>query len=518
MLPQTFLSRTCLLTLLSLTFAISPASAAGTDYFTIEVVDEDNGRGVPLVELETTNRARYYTDSNGIVAFNEPGLMNQKVFFTVTSHGYEFPKDWIGFHGVALEVKPGGHEQIKIKRLNIAERLYRVTGSGIYRDSVLVGRSVPIREPLLNSEITGQDSVLTVVYNGKIRWFWGDTNRAAYPLGLFAVGGATSELLADGGLDPAVGVNLNYFTGEDGFAKKMAPLFDQPFPVWLDGLTTLKDDAGRERMVAHYSHMKSLGERIGRGMVVYNDDTDEFEILKTFDVNIPVGPHGQAFHVTDAGQDHIYYCAPYPSIRVKAGWRSIQDPTTYEGFTPLVAGTVYDKDSSQLDRDPSGNLVWAWKPNTPPITPAQQIELVKAGKMTRDESPHRLSDPDSQEQIQLHGGSVHWNDFRKRWVMIAQQGNGTSNLGEIWYAESLKPEGPWVHAKKVVTHNKMDFYNPTQHPFFDQEGGRIIYFEGTYTNTFSGNPTPTPWYDYNQIMYRLDLSDPRLKLPEPPGE
>ena len=58
-----------------------------------------------------------------------------------------------------------------------------------------------------------------------------------------------------------------------------------------------------------------------------------------------------------------------------------------------------------------------------------------------------------------------------------------------------------------------DFYNPTQHPFFDQEGGRVIYLEGSYVNTFSGNPQPTPYYEYNQIMYRLDLANPRLTLP-----
>jgi len=50
---------------------------------------------------------------------------------------------------------------------------------------------------------------------------------------------------------------------------------------------------------------------------------------------------------------------------------------------------------------------------------------------------------------------------------------------------------------------------------FDQEGGRIIYFEGTYTATFSGNKDPTPRYDYNQVMYQLDLSDKRLALPVP---
>ena len=48
---------------------------------------------------------------------------------------------------------------------------------------------------------------------------------------------------------------------------------------------------------------------------------------------------------------------------------------------------------------------------------------------------------------------------------------------------------------------------------FDKDGGRIIFFEGTYTTTFSGNPDPTPRYDYNQVMYQLDLSDPRLALP-----
>ena len=57
--------------------------------FRIHVVEEGTGRGVPLVELKTVNQIRYVTDSNGIVAFDEPGLFNRKVFFTITSHGYE---------------------------------------------------------------------------------------------------------------------------------------------------------------------------------------------------------------------------------------------------------------------------------------------------------------------------------------------------------------------------------------------------------------------------------------------
>jgi hypothetical protein len=67
----------------------------------------------------------------------------------------------------------------------------------------------------------------------------------------------------------------------------------------------------------------------------------------------------------------------------------------------------------------------------------------------------------------------------------------------------------------VVTHDKYSFYNPKQHPVFAKEGGRVIFFEGTYTTSFSGNTDPTPRYDYNQVMYKFDLDDPRLNLPVP---
>ena len=79
-------------------------SAANANYFKITVVDEETGRGVPMVELTTTNEVRYYTDSNGIVAFFEPGLMGQVVYFRIKSHGYEFPQDIFNNRGQALKV------------------------------------------------------------------------------------------------------------------------------------------------------------------------------------------------------------------------------------------------------------------------------------------------------------------------------------------------------------------------------------------------------------------------------
>ena len=63
--------------------------------------DEQTGRGVPLVELRTVHGVRLWTDSAGVIAFHEPGLMDVQVFFSVASPGYEFAADGFGFRGRA---------------------------------------------------------------------------------------------------------------------------------------------------------------------------------------------------------------------------------------------------------------------------------------------------------------------------------------------------------------------------------------------------------------------------------
>jgi hypothetical protein len=62
-----------------------------SDYFLIRVVDDQSGRGVPLVELKLQNEAEYWTDSAGVAALNEPSLHGRKVFVAVRSDGYEVP-------------------------------------------------------------------------------------------------------------------------------------------------------------------------------------------------------------------------------------------------------------------------------------------------------------------------------------------------------------------------------------------------------------------------------------------
>ncbi len=478
--------------------------------FTIEVVDADTGRGIPLVELKTVNQVQFYTDSAGLIAFNEPGFMNRETWFTIFSHGYEAPADGFGSRGKRFLITPGGSATVKIKRKNIAERLYRVTGEGIYRDTILLGRKPPIEQPLLNARVLGQDSILTAIYRGKIHWFWGDTNRESYPLGQFHTSGATSLLPKDGGLDPSVGVNLNYFVDDEGFSRKMAPR-PEPGPVWLDGLMVVKDDTGRERMTAHYSRMKSLGERLEHGLMVYNDEKEVFEKTAQFGNDLTAMPQGQPFLVNVDGADY-YYCAyPYPLLRVKADFKSVQDLSQYEVFTCLKANSKGDA-TPAIDRDSTGKVIWGWKRGVPLMDEKQQKALIDGRHITADEAWIDLRDVESNKRITAHGGTVHWNEHRKKYIAIWLELFGTSALGEVWFTESDSPHGPFRKARKIITHEKYSFYNPRHHPMFDQQGGRIIYLEGTYADLISGAKQMTPRYDYNQIMYRLDLADPRLKL------
>ncbi len=487
-------------------FAVT-LNAASPDAFEIRVVDEETGRGVPLVELRTVNDVRFFTDSAGYAAIRDPELMNQNVFFSVRSHGYEFPKDGFGIRGRALKVTAGGRETLKIKRLNIAERLYRVTGAGIYADSVSLGHETPIQQPLSNAQVMGSDSVVMTRYRDKIYWFWGDTNQFRYPLGNYNVTGATSKLPSDGGLDPAIGVNLDYFQGDDGFAKPVAKLPGDG-PTWIFGIVVLKDQSGRERMFTGYEKIRGSLEVYERGICEFDDNRQEFAKSLSFAPDVPLHLQGHPFIYREGEVDYVYFGDPYPVMRVKATPESLLDLSQYEGFTCLIPGSR--QKSAKVERGFDGKVVWGWKRDTAAISFALQESLRKQQQLKADEGWLKLTDVDSDKIIEAHRGAVTWNQHRQKWILITTQIRGTSMLGEVWYAEADRPEGPWVKAKKIMTHDKYSFYNPKQHPQFTSEDGRYIFFEGTYTQSFSGNSDPTPRYEYNQMMYRLDLDDPRL--------
>jgi len=468
--------------------------------FAIRVVDDSTQRGVPLVALATPWADTYLTDSQGMIAYCDPDHLGQRVRFTVSSHGYELPGAVIDLDAVADTSAVLG-----IRRANIAERLYRITGQGIYRDSVLLGLTTPLERPAINGLVMGQDSVQTALYRGKIFWIWGDTGRAAYPLGNFRASGAQSDLPSAGGLAPDRGVNLQYFVDGNGFSRGMVEAFAPTnAPTWLGAMIAVSDAGGQEQLFASYAKAAPDLSPLQRGLVRFNDVSQTFErVITDYSLTDFVGPDGHPTKVRHPGREYIYYQPPF---RIPATAESLLDRSTYEVFSAYGPNG-----SSSLDRAPDGTLRYDWKPGAALVT----RDKLRAAQVGLDQAlDGHVCDISTGAGIEEHGNSSRaWNMYRKRFAQMVLETGGASFLGELWYAEGDTPLGPWVYARKIISHVAYTFYNPRQHPFFDRESGRIVFVEGTYTKTFSGPGPVTPRYEYNQIMYRLDLADERLVLP-----
>jgi hypothetical protein len=475
----------------------------------ILVIDSDTGRGVPLVELETVNAVRFVTDNAGRVAIHESDWLGREVFFTVRSHGYEVAKDGFGFAGVKVTPRVGQPATIKVSRRMLAERLCRLTGEGRYRDSQQIGHAVPNELAEWNGRVAGQDSIQAVVYRGQVHAFWGDTNRLEYPLGLFRTAGAVFPV-PDANADFSGGLPYRYFVDpKTGFARNMMPLPERPEGViWIFGVCVVPDDQGKERLVGHYSRRKGLADELEHGLALFDDERHVFEPLKVLPLEEKWRhPNTNPLLMRENGEDWLYFGSPNPNVRVRAKLSSLVDPTAYEALTCAASETP--------TLDTAGKPVWRWQTELPPVDSKTEQRLVREGKLKPEHCrffPANSAKP--AERILLHNGSVRWNAHRRRWVLLAGQlGGDSSFLGEVWYAEAEHPSGPFPLATKVLTHDKQTFYNVVHHDFLDRDGGRVIHFEGTYTHEFSGNPDKTPRYNYNQILYRLNVDAPGLRAP-----
>lgn len=463
-------------------------------YFGIHLVDESTGRGVPLVELRTVNDIRCVSDSAGWVAFHEPGLMEREVFFYLSGPGYGKEKDGFGFVGVRITPRAGGTATVKLKRSIVAERIGRATGQGIYRDSELLGLPHPL--PNLNpAGVMGQDSVQAVPYHGRLFWLWGDTNVPQYPLGNFRTTCATSA--AD--VRAETGIVFDYFMDQTDPKKLRAMMpVKEPGAVWLFGLLTVNDEQGREVLMAHYGRHKALAKPEEHGVVQFNDERGVFETVTPLAKDEEWRfPQGNAVRVKDAEGDWYYFAMPFCHTRVKATRAHVMDTGSYEALQ-------FDETLKE----------WRWQRETGPTTPAEELKLLQVGKMKPEQALFQMKDAASGKPLRMHNTSITWNAWRKKWVMIGLQSGdkeSPSPLGEVWYAEADSVQGPWRKALKVASHPRYSLYNPVHHDFLDAEGGRVIYFEGTWSLEFSGNPLAPARYDYNQLMYRLDLADPRMK-------
>ncbi|MGM0485658.1 MAG: hypothetical protein ACQESR_02730 [Planctomycetota bacterium] len=428
----------------------------------IRVVEKSSGQPVPLVELVTTHNVRFVTDNAGVIAFDLPELMGRETWFHVNGHGYEVPEDGFGYRGVRLTPTSGGELEIQVKRTIIAKRLGRLTGGGLFAESRKAGLEPDGQE----SGVLGCDSVQNALYCGKLFWAWGDTTLPHYPLGIFHMTAAVTAPRPLESFEPPLRLKFDYIRDDSGRPRGVAKMPGKG-PTWLNGLAALPDETGKERLVATYRKIEPPLETYEIGLCVWDDQTSSFSrhrVLwnkKDSRGKMPDAPEGHpVFQEDEQGRQWVLFGDPFPELRCPARFEAWEDPSKWRHL----------------------------------------------------EAPEAVRSASGEQRITPHRGSISWNHFRERWVAVfVEHGGSPSVLGELWYAEADSPTGPWGPAVKVLSHENYSFYNPKLHSGFTPDDSSVLLFEGTYTQQFADDPTPTPRYDYNQILYRLDLDDPRLK-------
>lgn len=446
----------------TLAFALDPCR--------IRVVDAENGWPVPRVGLETTDHVAFWTDNAGVIAFDLSEAMGRETWLSVLADGYEVAADGFGNRGVRLIPEPGGEHEIQVRRTSLAKRLGRLTGGGLFAESQRFGEHLDWEE----SGALGRDSVQNAVHRGRMFWAWGDTVVPRYPLGLFHMTAAVTDMRPLDRFEPPLKLRFEHLRGSDGRIGNVADVApDDPGPTWLNGFSSLPDKTGSHRLVATYAKIEPPLSAYRIGLCTWNEATGNFESVRVLwekgeegGVPPPV-PSGHPVSWTDEeGRKWILFGDPFPTLRIPASYEAWLDPDRWE-----------------------------------------QVEAPKAILSVGGES------------IRVHRGAISWNEFRGRWVVVfCEQGGKPSPLGEIWYAEADSPFGPWGRAVKVLSHRQHSFYNPKIHPGFTPANSPVLLFEGTYTRSFSKGAAATPRHDYNQVLYRLDLDDPGLDPARKPPE
>src|SRR6185436_16940746 len=145
-------------------------------------------------------------------------------------------------HQVGREPRQGGQPRAVARRepgeltaVQIAVRLYRLNGPGVFRDRVLLGQSTSAG---LNADMMSQDGPMTAVYQGNVYWTFGDTNHQRADRSNYRGSAASSSLSAD----PERWFPLTYVHQIDGREAAIAPTseFDHAGALaWPGGLVSV---------------------------------------------------------------------------------------------------------------------------------------------------------------------------------------------------------------------------------------------------------------------------------------
>ncbi|RYD19084.1 MAG: hypothetical protein EOP88_20295 [Verrucomicrobiaceae bacterium] len=417
----------------------------------IEIVDKQNGWPVPLVELRSVHDSLHVSDNLGLVAIDDPDLLDREVYFHVKGHGYGLQKDGFGFEGVRATLKAGGKFRIELERRNLAKRLGRLTGAGLFAE----GQKLGIAPLLPEGGVFGCDTVLTATVGDRIFSLWGDTMLPGYPLGIYHSTAATTPLQPLKKFEPPIAMPYTLFRDKEGKPRGVAKLPGDG-PTWLGAMVAFPN----KQLGATWSKIRNHVEEYEVGICIWDVKTQNFvsekTIWKTADGQKPLLLRGHPVRWKDPqGKSWLLFGDPFPEARCPDDFESWKNPATWE-----------------------------------------KVERAAAPKSA------------SGEEIKPHRGAIAWSEYKKRWVTIfTQQWGKPSALGEIWYAESVSPLGPWEKGTKVLTHDNYTFYNPRIQFDMMPEKAPFILFEGTYTAEFADHAQKTPRYNYNQILYRLDLDD-----------
>lgn len=261
---------------------------------------------------------------------------------------------------------------------------------------------------------------------------------------------------------------------------------DHQGPVWLGGLVVLPDSQGAEHLVATYVKIKNRLEPVEYGLCEWDEKIESFvpqRVLwtqKDGNARRPdslLVPDGQPVRFRpQVGQEKLLFVNPFAEVQMLYSYEAWLDPSSWTLPTTQEANGW--RDGIWTDSEVS-------------------------------ESSIAESTP-----VKAHRGDMAWSSRLGKWVMIFTQIGGESSfLGEVWYTSSESPLGPWDAPTPVVTHKNYSFYNPIIYEHALNQESPYLYFEGTYTAEFADHAEKTPRFDYNQVLYRLDLD----KISQPHG-
>ncbi len=471
--------------------------------FQIQFLDSINLKPVPLVKLELGNKQTFFSDNDGNVSIDNPDFYGCRLKFNINGSGYIYPeKDFWGDTAIYPTVQKGKKLTVKLDRKCLAQRVFRITGAGKYKDSILLGLT-PTNIVETDGQIFGQDSLVAAPFTDKLYCFWGDT--IGYSNFNFSASGGVIDLKNNP--DPEKKLKISYFCSEDGFAKKMVDTGLRGF-TWIEYvLPVYNEEYGKKILLAKYVHHQSLEVAVESGFAIFSTKENRFKIFKR------------------EKSSKVHKCAhPFPGfLKNKKGyflqpWEFVEDNfasvikerehwflTCLDEVSKKISGKSISIEGKNyvVRRTAEGKASFFWKKGGIPVDPVLQNKLLEVKVLNKSDLWYCPKVFGGEDIINNFNGSIFWSTFKNRWAAIFQ-GN---QPGEIFYSESDNVSGPWRVAIKVAEHPFYNLYNPITHPWFEKNGGREIFFEGTLTNYFSGNQVPYPGIDYNQVMYKLDLGD-----------